>query len=68
MSRKYDFPAHGSTYKPQHCSHNSLPHSNPQLNSPKVVYNPAQTEAVYLDLAPLTVKIADNFKASATAC
>ena len=32
---------------------------------PKVVYNPAQTAAVNLDLAPLAVKIADNLQTSA---
>ena len=41
-----------------------LSHTKPKLHPPKVVYNPARTAAVYLDLAPLTIKIADNLKAS----
>jgi hypothetical protein len=34
----------------------------------KVVYNPAQTALVNLDLPPHTAKIADNLKASANPC
>ncbi|SIT08891.1 hypothetical protein SAMN05421686_109125 [Thalassolituus maritimus] len=56
------FAAHGSTGKAKHYSPRALPHTNPPLHPPKVVYNPTQTTAVYLDLAPLTVKIADNPK------
>lgn len=42
-----------------------LSHTKPKPYPPKVVYNPAQTAALHLDLALCAVKIADNLYTSA---
>ena len=54
------FAAHRPINRAQHYSHDFLSHTMLEPDSTKVVYNPAQTALVNLDLPPHTAKIADN--------
>ncbi len=62
------FAAHSTTDKAQYCSLDSLWHNKLKLELRNIVYNPAESALANLDLVLHTAKIADNFKASATAC
>jgi hypothetical protein len=63
-----NFAAQSTTDEAQYCSLDSLWHSTLTLEFRNIVYNLAEPAVANLDLVLHTAKIADNFKASATAC